>query len=127
MEYCKKCGGELNGGGFVCPMYKGPIHSEHCQECRFHMEAGICYETCLYHNRLKAWKRLNVFYMATPVMDSFIYDTLKVGDMSDDMLLAKYNQMTERFKSNIHNPAARHSNSETLYVLAKEIEKRGLF
>lgn len=124
---CKICGVSINSGGMNCPKTDGVICYKHCSECRFHKSGGVTIEICRYVASRNKWKQLNMFFYASPVMVEYLKDTLKISDMSDDTLKETYKITRKRLKENHKNKEAYRSNSEMLFVLAGEIEKRNLF
>lgn len=126
-RYCKVCGAEVPSGGMNCPKSGGVICYKHCSECRFHKSGGVTIEVCTYVAAKEKWKRINMFYFATPVTAEFLRETLKVSEMSDDTLKERYKDTRKRLKENHRNKEAYRQNSEILFVLAGEIEKRDLF
>lgn len=124
---CKVCGEWIDSGGMNCPKEDAPVHYHHCEECRFHKSAGITIEICRYTAAKEIWKRKNMFYFASPVMAEFLRKALKVSEMSDETVMTQYEIVRKQLVENHKNQEAYRSNSEKMFVLAGEIEKRNLF
>lgn len=124
---CKECGAEVPSGGMNCPKVGGKVCYKHCSECRFNRSGGVTIEICRYVAARDKWKRINMYYFATPVMAEFLRNTLKVSEMSDDGLKERYKITRKRIIENHRNKEAYRTNSEIMFVLAGEIEKRNLF
>jgi hypothetical protein len=114
-------------GGMNCPKEEHIVCYKHCSECRFHKSGGVTIETCTYLAAKNKWKKLNMFFFATPVTAEFLRKTLNISEMSDDSLKDRYKFTRQRLKEVHTNKEAYRINSETLFVLAGEIEKRNLF
>lgn len=124
---CRECGAEVPSGGMNCPKSGGTVCYKHCSECRFHKSGGITIEICTYVAAKNKWKQINMYYFASPAIADYLRKTLKVAEMSDDVLKETYKITRQRLKENHRNKEAYRSNSEILFVLAGEIEKRNLF
>lgn len=126
-QICKICGEVVATGGMNCPKEEGLICSKHCSECKYHKSGGVTIEICTYIAAKNKWRKINMFFFATPVMAEFLKKSLKVSEMSDDSLKERYKLTRQRLKETHTNKEAYRSNSEVLFVLAGEIEKRNLF
>ena len=124
---CSICGDVVESGGMNCPKEEKAVCYKHCCECKYYKSGGVTIETCTYLAAKNKWKRINMFFFATPVMAEFLRNTLKLSDMSDDVLKERYKQTRQHLKEIHTNKQAYRSNSEILFVLAGEIEKRNLF
>ncbi len=124
---CSICGNAVASGGMNCPKEQGIVCYKDCSECRFHKSGGLTIEMCTYAAAKAKWKQINVYYFASPAMAEFLLNSLKVSEMSDDALKERYKITRKRLVENHTNKEAYRSNSEVLFVLAGEIEKRNLF
>lgn len=125
---CEKCGVEMDSGAIYCgDFYKGHVCYDCCTKCKFKREAGITISICTYRTQLARFKAKNIVFYASPFKEKEIYEAFKVGEMTDTGLSMRYEDLYRKYLLGEGNSLARQGNRETLFVLAKEIEKRGLF
>lgn len=125
---CEKCGVEMDSGAIYCgALYKGHVCYDCCTKCRFKVEAGITISVCTYKTRLARFKAKNIVFYATPFREKELYDAFNVCNMTDTGLSMRYEDLYKKYLLGEGNSLARQGNREMLFVLAKEIEKRGLF
>lgn len=124
---CGICGDVVESGGMNCPKADGVICYKHCNKCQFHKSGGVTIEICGYVAAKNKWKRLNMYFYASPAMAEFLKKSIKISEISDDSLKERYKITRQNLKETHTNKEAYRSNSEMLFVLADEIEKRNLF